>query len=186
MWLGPAPRRPYHESLTKGNFRPFRDYSGGGMTDWGAHRFGAAMFGVGLHTTGPVEVTPPDGKDVKHLTYTFANGLKMYHGGTSDILYKGTEGTLPGKHRTPVGRVDMPGYRGNGGLFGDFLHCVRTRERPFRDIEAAHRATTVCHLGNIAYWLNRPLKWDPEKEEIIGDAEAARWLDRPKRGPWSL
>jgi len=63
---------------------------------------------------------------------------------------------------------------------------VKTRERPFRDIEIAHRTATHCHLGNIAYWLKRPLKWDPDKEEIIGDPEAARWLDRPKREPWSL
>jgi hypothetical protein len=42
----------------------------------------------------------------------------------------------------------------------------------------------VCHLGNIAYWVGRPIKWDPDKREIIGDAEASRWLDRPKRAPW--
>lgn len=185
MWLGPAPWRPFHESLIRGNFRPFRDYSGGGMTDWGAHRFGAAMFGAGVHTTGPVEIIPPDGREHKHLTYVFANGLRMYHAG-GDIVYKGTEGELPGKHRTPVRRVDMPGYHGHGGIFGDFLHCVRTRERPFRDIEVAHRATTVCHLGNIAYWLKRPLRYDPVKEEIVGDREASRWLDRPKRAPWTL
>jgi hypothetical protein len=77
-------------------------------------------------------------------------------------------------------------YKGRGGLPGDFLHCVRTRERPFRDVEFAHRAATVCHLGNIAYWLNRPLKWDPVKEEFIDDDEANRWLDRPKREPWRL
>jgi hypothetical protein len=63
---------------------------------------------------------------------------------------------------------------------------VRTREKPFRDIEVAHRTATMCHLGNIAYWLKRPLKWDPVKEEIIGDAEANNWLDRPKRPPWRI
>ena len=68
----------------------------------------------------------------------------------------------------------------------NFIECVKTRELPFRDIEIAHRTATVCHLGNIAYWLNRPLKWDSEKEEIIGDPEANRWLDRPKRKAWSL
>ena len=115
MWLGPAPWRPFHDSLINGGFRPFRDYSGGGMTDWGAHRFGAAMFATGLHKTGPVEIIPPDGKDHKLLTYVFANGMKMYHGGTSDITYKGTEGELPGKHRTTTARVDMEGYKGRGG-----------------------------------------------------------------------
>ena len=119
----------------------------------------------------------------------------MYHGGANNIKYVGTEGRLckgkdeeqtPSYFRPLVGRVEMEGYHGRGGIFGDFLHCVRTRETPFRDIETAHRTTTVCHLGNIAYWLNRPLKWDPVKEEIIGDPEASRWLDRPKRSPWVL
>ncbi len=189
MWLGPAPWRPFHPSLIKGGFRPFRDYSGGGMTDWGAHRFGAAMFAVGLHLTGPTDVIPPDGKEHKKLTYRFANGLTMYHGGTKDIHYKGTEGELfrgGPPPRKPARPSAMPIYKGRGGIFGDFLHCVKTREKPFRNIEVAHRACTVCHLGNIAYWLDRPLKWDPVKEEILGDAEANRWLDRPKREPWSL
>jgi len=186
MWLGPAPYRPFHPNLIRGGFRPYRDYSGGGMTDWGAHRFGAATFAVGVHKTGPVEVIPPDGKDVKMLTYRYANGLKMYHGGTNNITYKGTEGELPGSDRKAPDNVDIESYKGRGGIFGDFVYSVIHRERAFRDIEFAHRATTICHLGNIAYWLKRPLKWDPDKEEIIGDPEAARWLDRPKRAPWTL
>jgi hypothetical protein len=186
MWLGPAPWRPFHPNLIRGGFRPYRDYSGGGMTDWGAHRFGAATFAVGVHKTGPVEVIPPDGKDVKLLTYVYANGMKMYHGGTNNITYKGTAGELPGKGREVKGPVDIEGYAGSGGIFGDFLECVRTRQKPFRDIEIAHRATTVCHLGNIAYWLKRPLKWDPVKEEIVGDPEANRWVGRPMREPWTL
>jgi hypothetical protein len=186
MWLGPAPWRPFHTTLINGGFRPFRDYSGGGMTDWGAHRFGAAMFAVGLENTGPVEVTPPDGGDHRYLTYRFANGLKMYHGGTTDITYKGTAGELPGHYTTPASLATIPGYKGRGGIFGDFLHCVKTRERPFRDIEIAHRAATVCHLGNIAYYLRRPLRWDAGREQILGDDEANRLLERPKREPWAL
>ena len=186
MWLGPAPWRPFHPDLIRGRFRPYRDYSGNGMTDWGAHRFGAAMFAVGLHLTGPTDIIPPDGGAHRYLTYGFANGLRMYHGGTSNITYRGSDGELPGRHPTPQHRANMPGYKGRGGIFGDFLYCVRSRERPFRDIEIAHRAATVCHLGNIAYWLNRPLRWDPQREEILGDPEAARLLDRPRRAPWTL
>jgi hypothetical protein len=63
---------------------------------------------------------------------------------------------------------------------------VRTRERPFRDIELGHRTASLCHLGNIAYWLNRPIRWDPASEQILGDAQASRWLDRPMREPWTL
>lgn len=193
MWLGPAPWRPFHPSLLKGNFRPFRDYSGGGMTDWGCHAFGGALFACQLHQTGPVEVHPPDGKDFKRLTYVFANGVRIYHwGGWGGLLtFRGTEGEIgetgdrKGRHEAPP-NIHIPNHKGQGGIFGDFLHCVRTRERPFRDIEVAHRTATVAHLGNIAYWLNRSLKWDPEKEEILGDPEATRWLDREKREPWAI
>jgi hypothetical protein len=188
LWLGPAPWAPYNGRRL--DFRPWRDYSGGQMTDWGAHNFGGALFAMNLHRTGPVEIIPPDGKEYKLLTYKFANGVRMYHtGGWSGALcFKGTKGEIPsrdGKRENPP-PVQIPNYNGRSGIFGDFMHCVRTRQRPFRDIEIGHRTATVCHLGNIAYWLKRPLKWDPEKEDFIGDPEASRWLSRPRREPWIL
>ena len=192
LWLGPAPWRPFHPSLITGGFRPYRDYSGGGMTDWGCHGFGGALFACNLQQTGPVEIIPPDGKEHPRLTYVFANGIRIYHGGGwGDILaFRGTEGELPARGREakerPLPDIQIPNYKGHGGIFGDFLHCVQTRERPFRDIELAHRTATTCHLGNIACWLKRPLKWDPVKEEILGDPQAARWLDRPMREPWRM
>jgi hypothetical protein len=45
---------------------------------------------------------------------------------------------------------------------------------------------TVCLLGNLAYWHHRHLRWDPVKEQFIGDKEANEWLDRPKRSPWKV
>ena len=193
MWLGPAPWRPFHSRLIKGGFRPYRDYSGGGMSDWGCHGFGGALFALNLHKTGPVEIIPPDGKDHKRLTYRFANGVRIYHGGgwgKRQLSFRGTDGEIPvrstkqGRIATP--NIHIPNYKGRGGIFGDFLHCVRTRQRPFRDIEIAHRTATHVHLGNIAYCLNRPLRWDPDKEQIIGDPEAARCLQRSKRGQWQI
>lgn len=191
LWLGPAPWRPFHPTLIRGGFRAYRDYSGGGMTDWGCHGFGGALFCLGLHETGPVEIIPPDGKDHERLTYRFANGVTIYHGGGwgGILSFRGTEGEIPardGRQEQTAPNIYIPNYKGRGGIFGDFVHCVLTRQRPFRDIEIGHRTATHCHLGNIAYWLKRPIKWDPIKEEIVGDPEAARWLDRPKREPWSL
>lgn len=190
LWLGPAPERPFHPNLIRGGFRPYRDYSGGDMTDWGCHGFGGALFALNLHHTGPVEITPPDGKDVERMTFRFANGVRIYHGGGwgGMLSFRGTEGELPTRgvpQREPPD-LHIPHYKGQGRLLGDFFHCIRTRERPFRDIEVAHRTATLCHLGNISYWLGRPLRWNPETEQIIGDPEAARWLDRPLREPWVL
>jgi hypothetical protein len=188
MWLGPAPWAPYNDKRCNGTFsingtgwRSWRDYSGGGMTDWGAHRFGAAMFITDMRGEGPVAILPPDGKETQYLTYVFANGLKFYHGGG-----QGGGVDCIGNPAEPVPAKAMPHYKGSSSIYGDFLHCVQTRERPFRDIEFAHRTATICHLGNIAYQLNRPLKWDPVKEEFPGDEQANRFLDRAKREPWTI
>jgi hypothetical protein len=68
----------------------------------------------------------------------------------------------------------------------NFLQCVRTRALTIANAEVGHRTATVCHLSAIAERLNRPLRWDPVREELVGDTEAARWLDRPRRAPYTL
>jgi len=198
LWLGPAPWAPYHEyrcgrayGLSGKGFRTWYDYSGGMMTDWGGHTFGGTLYGLGKLEEGPVEIIPPS-KDNKLLTYVFADGVRMYHGAGlfgGAICYKGTHGTIGSRGTQGTGeRNNQPieNYKGSGGIYGDFIHCVKTRQRPFRDVERSHRTATVCHLGNIAYELKRPLKWDPIKEVFPDDEEANRMVDRPKRGPWTL
>jgi hypothetical protein len=68
----------------------------------------------------------------------------------------------------------------------DWLRCIKTRQLPRADIEIGHRSATICHLGNIARWVGRKLRWDPVREEFIGDAEANKYLDRERRRPWVL
>jgi hypothetical protein len=204
MWLGPAPWAPYHPYRMSGSYsingtswRSWRDYSGGGMTDWGAHRMGSIMFALDIMDQGPVEVIPPDGKDVRLLTYVFKNGLKINHTTNDGGLRAQNAQVMQGiaiipnpdepKEAKPMPQYkSAPGSGGRSSIHGDFLYCVRTREKPFRDIEYAHRTATCCHLGCIAYELNRPLKWDADKEEFPGDEEANRFLDRPKREPWII
>jgi predicted dehydrogenase len=66
----------------------------------------------------------------------------------------------------------------------NFLDCVRSRREPISDLESAHRVATVCHLANISLRLGRRIRWDAAREEIPGDAEAARMLVRNYRPPW--
>jgi predicted dehydrogenase len=68
----------------------------------------------------------------------------------------------------------------------NWLDCIKTRARPNADVEIGHRSTTVCHLGNIARYTGRKLRWDPVKEEFVGDQEANALLDRERRKPWTL
>ena len=188
MWLGPAPWAPYHPYRISGSYningtswRSWSDYSGGGMTDWGAHHFGGATFAVDVREMQPLEVIYPDGKDVKCMTWRFPNGLLMYHNapGMSNLQVVGT----PGEKLPPK---TVPTYKGQGGISGDFLESVKTRQKPFRDIELAINTMAVCHLGIISYQLKRSLKWDPVKQEFPGDEEANRFIDRARREPWIL
>jgi len=191
MWLGPAPWVPYHPyrcgrayGLGGHGFRTWYDYSGGMMTDWGGHKFGGLMHGLGVDHTGPVAIYPPDGKEHKCLTYVFANGMKiLVEGGFSYTCEDGRARPLR-KFAVPPG---LRWYSGGAhSPIEDFIHCVKTRKTPFRDVEFAHRVATVCHLGNIAYMLKRPLRWDPDKEDFVNDPEASRLTDRPRRGPWQI
>jgi hypothetical protein len=188
MWLGPAPWAPYNRARCDGNFgtgggswRSYIDYSGGGMTDWGAHHFGGATFAIDVRELQPVEVIYTDDKTGKFLTYRYPNGILLYHNhpGMGNLHVVGT----PGEKRAPK---PVPTYKGQGGICGDFIHCVKTREKPFRDMELAINTMVVCHLGIIAYELKRSLKWDAAKQEFPGDEEANRFLDRARREPWVL
>ncbi len=188
MWLGPAPWAPYHPYRCSGSFsingtswRSFSDYSGGGMTDWGAHHFGGATFAIDVREIEPVEVTYNEEGGKNFLTFRYADGRLIHHNhpGMGNMHVVGTEG-----EKRPAKPV--PSYKGTGGICGDFIECVKTRERPFRDIEFAAHTMTVCHLGLIAYELKRSLKWDTVQQEFPGDAEANRFLDRARREPWVL
>jgi hypothetical protein len=191
MWLGPAPWVPYHPfrcgqayGLGGQGFRTWSDYSGGMMTDWGGHKFGGAMHGMGVDHTGPTDVLLPDGKDVKYLTYVFANGMRLNVGGEQG--YRCELGMVKPQRQQKV----PPGLRwyndGAHDPISDLVGCIKTRKKPFQDVEYAHRAATVCHLGNITLKLGRNLKWDPDKEEFVNDVEANRLVDRPRRGPWQI
>lgn len=188
LWLGPAPWAPYNSKRCSGSFsingsswRSFGDYSGGGMTDWGAHHFGGATFICDVRELQPDEVQYFDNNDGKYLAYKYPNGLTIYHNRprTENLFIEGTPGEkLPPK---PV-----PTYKGDGEIYGDFIHCVKTREKPFRDIESAVNTAALAHLGNIAYQLKRSLKWDSANQQFIDDAEANRMVDRARREPWQL
>jgi hypothetical protein len=68
----------------------------------------------------------------------------------------------------------------------NWIDCIKTRKRPNADVEIGHRSISVCHLINIARQIGRRLRWDPEKEIFLGDAEANTYLDRPRRKGWEL
>ena len=206
MWIGPAPYRPYNSKIHPVNWRGWRDYAGGTMTDWGAHHLDIAQWGLGMDHTGPVEIHPP-GKDHKGLRYVYANGVTVLCGHVRGrgAKFIGSDGAIEVDRghlkswpdeiiQEPLGRGEVHLRRPASTDVGnpwrrnelDFFASVKSRQRPLCDVEIGHRTVTMCHLGNIALWLNRSIKWDPKTERISGDEAASRWLERPMRAPWHL
>lgn len=206
LWLGPAPWQPYNRHRCHYEFRFILDYSGGQITNWGAHYLDIGQWGNDADDTGPVEI---EGRgeflkqglfntaDKVSVKYTYANGVKMFcvTGGTG-IKFEGTEGWVfidrgkidaePKSLLTSVIGPDEIHLYQSMDHTRNFLDCVKLRKDPVTSAEIGHRSTTVCHLGNIAMMLGRKLNWDPVKERFINDHQADRMLSRPMRTPWKL
>ncbi len=204
MWLGNAPVAPYHPLRVSGKYntdgntwRSWRDYSAGHISDWGAHNFDISQWGLGMDESGPVEVIPPNGQDVKELTFRYANGIPLIktqgpHEGM--VQFIGTEGWVGadrGKWYVSDEKLKSVALKPTDKHLyvsddhrQDFLNCVKSRQRPVADVAIGHRSLTVCLLGEIALRLERPLQWDPKAEAFKNDPEAAALLTREMRGPW--
>ncbi|MBM4037931.1 MAG: hypothetical protein FJ290_05400 [Planctomycetes bacterium] len=112
----------------------------------------------------------------------------IFKGDKGEIRIDGTRATCVPEElgREPITPSDLRLYESNNH-FADWGECMRTRRRPIADVEIGHRSATLCHLGNIARWLAlRKLKWDPSTETFPEDAEANRYLERPRREPYRL
>jgi predicted dehydrogenase len=204
LWLGPAPLEPYHALRCHYTFRFILDYSGGQMTNWGAHYIDVAQWGIGADDSGPVEIEgraewPRQGlfntATRVDFTCTYANGVKLVGTtGPGHTRFEGTEGWISeGREAEPKSLLQSaiaPGElhlsEARGGHMGNFLECVRKRQDPSAPVEVGHRSATVCHLGNIAMLLGRKLRWDPAAEKFVNDDEANRMISRPMRAPWRL
>jgi len=202
FWLGPNSPQVYNHALAPGltddfwaKWRNYKEFGGGGMTDWGAHMFDIAQWGLDMDGSGPVMVTPPD-KDHPFLTYQYANGITMTHEpeGNQGLTFVGTEGNIHavrGKLETTpeslkdkiIGPNEKHVYLSTDH-YKDFLQAIRNRTKPVADVEIGHRTATVCNIGNIAYELKRPLHWNPHKEEFKNDDEANRLRSREMRKEW--
>ena len=204
LWQGQTPDRPYNAILAPPisftgypAWRNYRAYSGGGMTDWGAHHFDIAQWGLGMDKSGPVEIIPASQSEYKLLTYRYKNGIVM----TTDfednfIRFEGTKGSVTVNRsylktdpenilNQKIGPNEIHLYQSSDHRM-DFLNAIRHRTKPITDVEIGARSVTVCHLGNLAHQLNRPLKWNPQTEEFIGDEQANRLRFRAQRSPWMI
>ena len=209
MWLGPAPWAPYTKDRIHWNFRWILDYSGGQLTDWGAHLLDGAQWGNDTEHTGPVEVEGEgvfcsgglfDTAKEYRIEYKYADGVRLIvTSGTPSLRFEGSEGWIGNRGwRAPlqaepksilnsvIGPNEIHLYTCKAGEQRNFLDCVKSRKDCYFPPEIGQRCFTIAHIGNISMLLGRKLKWDPDNERFVNDEQANRMLSRAMRRPWRL
>ena len=209
MWLGPAPKVPYHPMRCHYTFRFLLAYSGGQMTNWGAHYLDIAQWGIGADNSGPLTIDgqgefPRGGlfttAEKANIVYTYADDvtliLDQHKGNSGNIRFEGSEGWISvNRKRMDAAPKSLLSYNTKPDelhLYNsldhkqNFLDCIKTRQQPIANAEIGHRSASVCHLGNIAMLLGRKLTWDPKTEQFAGDSQANRMVSRIMRTPWHL
>ena len=203
MYCGPAPLRPYTGARFGGTHRGWWDYDGGGVSDMGGHIFNSIVGAIDKGHTSPVEIeadAPPADEQVVGIWYT---GRLKYADGTTLVLDSGlrpnaTPATQKGVYiEGPNGvlYLDKSGPRTDPPWLLDALKDVQlpgpipstqSIQDPVERVTHAHRTISLVHLFNIAIRMGRPIRFDPDKEEIVGDDQANALINQPMRGPWHL
>jgi len=206
-WLGPSPWAPYCPARVHKNWRWNLNYGGGRMMDWIGHHLDIAHWGLGFDYTGPVQVQgwgnfPSEGVWNAPTDYEFtckyANGIEIvvasaFAGGAKWYGDKGWVYVDRGRFETNpksvkdeiIGPDEIRLYKSTDHI-GNFVDCIKSRQLTIAPCEVAHRSASVGHLGQIAMTLGRKIRFNPDTEEIIGDAAATKMLGRAMRSPWSL
>jgi predicted dehydrogenase len=212
FWLGSAPKAEYR-GVCHWNWRWILDYSGGQLTDWAGHHIDIAHWGLGLDRTGPIEVSGigvyPASSELYNVPGEFdfnctyktgvvirvANAARLPMG--MGVTWYGENGWIhvdrgdkitaskPELISEELGANKKPLYKSNDH-FGNFLECIRSRKETITPVEVAHRSISVALLGEIAMTTKEKIKWDPEKEKIINNADASKMLMRSFREPWKI
>ncbi|HOX02873.1 MAG TPA: Gfo/Idh/MocA family oxidoreductase [Candidatus Paceibacterota bacterium] len=202
-WLGPTPWYPYHPDRVKGDYgggwRCFWDYGSRKNGDWGAHHFDIIQWALGQDDSGPVEFIPKGYEGAEFQTHVYGDGVRVlrnhpdmkghmirFIGEKGEVLVSRGDrlDTVPaGLKDQPPGPADVRLYESRNHD-DNWIQSIRSRRPPICPAEIGHRTATICHLSGIAERLKRPLRWDPAQEQIVGDPEASRWLDRPRRAPY--
>ena len=206
-WLGYTPSRPDNSFVYK-SWMSLRDYSGGQMTNWGAHGIDQIQCALGTDRTGPVEFWPVIDGPRSAIGFRYENGVTVYlvmpmgelnAGGMFygdrkriDIIRNNfrTDPVQLVKDLPPPAEVQK--WRDDVALWQaryhieDWLKSIRSRKDPIADVEIGHRSVSISHIANITRQLNRRLQWDPMTEQFPDDAEANRYLTRERRPGYEL
>jgi len=211
VWLNQGAERPFNPGWM--GWMRWRDFSGGEMTNWGAHGIDQIQWALGMDDTGPTEMRPLSEGPNGQVAMRYANGVPVNFviepgkgpmGGAVFICEKGKLEINRNKFSSNPPEIaaelnkkvdvaeeerkwsdELALWQARWHM-QDWLDCIRTRKRPVADVEIGHRSVSVCHLANITRAAGRPLRWDPKAEQFIGDEQANSYLDRPRRAGFEL
>ncbi len=206
LWVGPSLFRNFNPDLAPpiesrgwANWRSYRGFGGGMITDWGAHMFDIGQWAMGMDKSGPVEFIPPEKRAERGMQMKYENGVVMNHvdwGEGNAVQFIGSEGKIEvsrsfyrsdikGLTKLELKDSDTPLYRSEDH-YQDWIDAIKKRTRPISDVETGHRTSSLCNIVNIAYTLERPLLWKPNHELFVNDDDANSMLTRPFRGKWDF
>jgi predicted dehydrogenase len=215
-WLGPLPNTinfnsalalpisidPPQRERGWGRWRYYKETGGGFTCDWGAHNFDIGQWALKKDHSGPVKVIPPGYQGTQFLTYVYDNGIEMVNEPYDDRKTQGlkfwgengwievSRGRIAASDKsllpTEQGTQDEGLYERSAGHVEDFIKSVRSRRDPIATVEIGQRTTACCILGNIAYELNRPVRWSPEAQYFVNDPEAEKYFHREYKNGYQL
>jgi predicted dehydrogenase len=216
LWLGSLPYpihfnneldppislEPEEDEKMWGAWRWYKEMGGGFTTDWGAHMFDVAQWGLGMDRNGPIEASPI-GDGTEYMSFKYANGVVLTSEPWDEKLTKGV------KFHGENGWIEVArGYFNASAqkFFAEkkeeiagpyetkiphqvnFIESLRSRKDPVVSVEIGHSSCTVCTLGNIACELKRTVKWNPETETFVDDTDGAatKLMHYEYRAGWKL
>lgn len=205
-WIGPSAYRGYSPVLAPpieenvwARWREYKGFGGGYVTDWGAHMFDIVQWALEMDDSGPIAFNPPTTPGATEgLSFIYESGIVVNHkkwGPSNAIQFIGTEGTLEVSREflrtnpTAIASINIKPTEKrvyfSDNHYQDWIDCIKKRAKPVADVEIGHRTATICNAINIAYELQRPLKWSPKKERF-DDLSANLMVSRPYRAPWNF
>jgi hypothetical protein len=198
LYCGPAPLRPFNRHRVGGTHRGYWDHEGGGLSDMGHHQLHALAYQYGRDLTAPVQITPFAPPAHPECCGMWGWCELKYADGFTLVLESGEWGQrydrLQHKNLGEAELLSMLSEEDRKKLdqmpdpeqLPFFEEAIRTRSRTAGNAERSHRVATIYHLANVAFRCGRPLKFDPDTEQIVGDDEANRLVNPPMRAPWRL
>jgi myo-inositol 2-dehydrogenase / D-chiro-inositol 1-dehydrogenase len=217
FWLGPTPKTDYVYAMTNGgvktnchyDFRWWYTWSGGKMTDWGAHHIDIGQWALNRDFSGPISVegkgTPPNPAPRSYtvhkdfdVTYTYGDGAVMVatSKGENGVHIEGEDGkwifVSRGKLTASDDKIikepfgsDAKRLPVSGGHMRNFFDCVKSGKDPICNAGIGASSVIICHIGAIALRLGKKVGWDPKAHRFDDDAANAM-LSREYRAPWKL